>query len=502
MLHSDAFAWYMEKDPVLRSTVVAIARLDCSPDWTLARSRIDRLTRLVPTLRMRVQVPPLRMGPPRWAIDESFDLDFHLRRMRLPEAADWSDVVEFARTAAMEDFDRARPLWVFTLLEGMSDGGAAVVMKMHHSLTDGIGGIQLAGLVLDLGPEALPLGPMPPEPNGTSLSAIELTARSVGGGLADAATAGRRIIQGLPSGAVSAIRNPVSAARSSADLAVSVWRIVAPINQQSSKVLKARRTGRRLATIEIPFDDLHTAAALGGGRLNDAYLAALVGGMDRYHQRNGSPLPELRATVPVSIRGGDDPIGGNRITLIRVKLPGAISDPTERIRRIAEVMRRWQKEPALAHTQEIAFGLNLLPRPYIGGIFKRVEMLASDVPGVPLPLWFAGARLSGYYGFGPTIGSGFNATLMSYAGVCDIGVNIDLGAIDDPDLLLACLHEGFDEVLGLARPTAAAHPARRRAAPAHAQRTGAATAGKRSAVTDKGAAGTANRGAVNGKPAS
>ena len=470
MLHSDAFAWYMEKDPVLRSTVVAIARLDSSPDWTLVRSRIDRLTRLVPTLRMHVQVPPLRMGPPRWAIDESFDLDFHLRRMRLHEPADWSEVVEFARTAAMEDFDRARPLWVFTVLEGMSDGGAAVVMKMHHSLTDGIGGIQLAGLVLDLGPEALPLGPMPPEPDGTSLSAIQLTARSVGDGVADAATAGRRIMQGLPSGAVGAIRNPVSAAKSAVDLGVSVWRIVAPINQQSSKVLKGRRTGRRLATMEVPFEDLHTAAALGGGRLNDAYLAALVGGMDRYHQRSGSPLPDLRVTVPVSVRGGNDPIGGNRITLIRVKLPGAIRDPAERIRRIATVMRRWQKEPALAHTQEIAFGLNLLPRPYIGGIFKRVEMLASDVPGVPLPVWFAGARLCGYYAFGPTIGSGFNATLMSYAGVCDIGVNIDLGAIDDPDLLLACLHEGFDEVLALARPKSATHRARRRAAPAHTGR--------------------------------
>jgi diacylglycerol O-acyltransferase / wax synthase len=91
MLHSDAFAWYMEKDPVLRSTVVAVARLDRAPDWEQVRSRVDRLTRLVPKLRMRVQAPPLRIGPPQWTIDDSFDLDFHLRRgptqRRLPRRA-------------------------------------------------------------------------------------------------------------------------------------------------------------------------------------------------------------------------------------------------------------------------------------------------------------------------------------------------------------------------------------------------------------------------------
>ncbi len=449
MLHSDAFAWYMEKDPVLRSTVVAIARLDRSPDWCQLRSRIDRLTRLVPTLRMRVQAPPLRLGPPRWTIDEDFDLDFHLRRMRLGEPAGWPEVLEFARTAAMHDFDRARPLWVFTLLDGMADGGAAIVMKLHHSLTDGIGGVQLASLVLDPAPEPSPLPPMPPPPEGQQLSAIELTARSVADGVLEAGTAAGRILRAWPACTINTLRNPVSAAKSAAGATVSVGRIVAPINRQASTLLGARRTGRLLATMEVPFAELHAAAAHGGGRLNDAYLAGLVGGMHRYHLRNGTTLPELRVTVPVSIRSGSDPVGGNRITLIRIKVPGAVGEPDERIRQIAAIMRRWRHEPALAHTQEIAFGLNLLPRPYIGGIFKRVELLASDVPGMPRPVWLAGARLCGYYGFGPTIGAGFNATLMSYAGVCDIGVNVDTGAIDDPDALLECLREGFAEVLTL-----------------------------------------------------
>ena len=215
MLHSDAFAWYMEKDPVLRSTIVAVDRLDREPDWELLHARIDRLTRLAPTLRMRVQAPPLRLGPPRWTYDESFDLDYHLRRVRLAEPAGWEQVLEFARTAAMDDFDRSRPLWEFTLLEGMADGGAAFVTKLHHSLTDGIGGMQLAALVVDLGPEAAALDDPPPAPEGHQLSTLDLTVRSVADDTVEAAGAAARIVRALPAGMLVAARHPVSALRAS-----------------------------------------------------------------------------------------------------------------------------------------------------------------------------------------------------------------------------------------------------------------------------------------------
>jgi diacylglycerol O-acyltransferase / wax synthase len=452
MLHSDAFAWYMEKDPVLRSTVVAILRLDNSPDWDLLRSRIDRLTRLVPKLRMRVQAPPLRIGPPRWTIDESFDLDFHLRRAQISSPGGWPEVLEFGRIAAMDDFDRSRPLWEFTLLEGLADGGGAFVTKLHHSLTDGIGGVQLAALVVDEGPEPAQLDPMPPEPHGHGMSPVGLTTRSAADDAVEAAAAAARILRALPAGVVHAARHPVSAAQDAIATTRSIGRFVAPVNRQFSTVLGERRMTRRLATSDVPLGELHAAATNAGGHLNDAYLAALTGAVQRYHQRRGAGLSDLRVTVPVSIRTGDDPIGGNRITLVRITLPATIDDPADRIRRIAAIMQRWRHEPALGHTQEIAFGLNLLPRPYLGGIFKRIEVLASDVPGVPRPVWLAGARVTGYYGFGPTIGSGLNATLMSYADVCNIGINIDTSAIDDPDTLLECLREAFDEVLALGAP--------------------------------------------------
>lgn len=462
MLHSDAFAWYMEKDPVLRSTVVAITRLDSRPDWDRLYARIRRLTVLVPTLRMRVQVPPLRIGPPQWTVDDGFDLDYHLRRARVREGGGWGDVLEFARTAAMSDFDRARPLWEFTLLEGLADGGAAFVTKLHHSLTDGIGGIQLAALVVDPGPAEPPLGPAPAEPIGHPLSTVGLAVRSVTDDVAESAVTTGHVVRRIPGLVTYAVRDPVGAMLDAIDAARSVVRMIAPVNHAASDLLGRRHVVRRLATLDIPLADLHAAAEAAGGHLNDAYLAILTGAMHRYHERRGAELRQLRVTVPVSVRTAADSVGGNRITLIRITLPAHISEPGERIGRIAQIMSKWRREPALGHTQEIAFGLNLLPRAYLGSVFKRIELLASDVPGIPRPVWLAGAQITGYYAFGPTIGSSVNATLMSYAGTCNIGVNIDVDAVDDPDSMLECIREEIDEILGLSRDAATAMATARR----------------------------------------
>jgi diacylglycerol O-acyltransferase len=213
--------------------------------------------------------------------------------------------------------------------------------------------------------------------------------------------------------------------------------------------------------MDVPLTTLHDAAVAAGGRVNDAFLAVMIDAMRKYHDKQGASLDHVRITVPVSIRTDGDGIGGNRITLTRMKLPADISAPAVRIRAVRDIVAAWRKEPALAYTQEMAFGLNLLPRAYLGGVFKRVEMLASNVPGVPRQVWLAGARVVGYYAFGPTIGAAVNATLMSYAGVCNVGVNIDTGAIEDPQLFLECLNDAFRDVLALAGtpPPAQAPPA-------------------------------------------
>lgn len=455
MRGSDAFAWYMEHDPMLRSTIVAISWLDRAPDWDRLVTRIDRATRLVPMFRQRIVVPPLRLATPRFTTDPDFDLAWHLRRVEAPAPKTRETVMAVARQEAMDDFDRARPLWRFTVVEGLDGGEAALVMKIHHSLTDGIGGIQLAMLVVDFERDATD----PPLPEAPAAGRFTGPAVLVDAVLTDLEQAGelawRQARAALPTLATLA-RHPLGSARRFLTTVGSVGRMVAPVTETLSPLMTQRSLRRELAFLDVPTADLKRAAKTAGGTLNDAFMAGITGGLRRYHEVHGTTVGELRVTLPISLRAEDDPMGGNRITLMRFAVPVGDPDPVFRMRAIHRRCRDVRDEPAVPHTNGVATGLNLLPAAVIGGMLKHVDFLASNVPGIPVPVYLAGAQVTGYYAFGPTIGASVNVTLLSYAGVCNIGVNIDTAAVPDPDVLMRCLHEGFDEVVAVGKPAARA----------------------------------------------
>ena len=450
MLHSDAFTWYMEKDPTLRSTVVAVGRLDRAPDRAYLRARLEWLTLQVPAMRQRVQEPPWRIGPPWWVPDPAFDLDYHVRWVRLPEPAGWDAVLQAARVAAMADFDRARPLWELTVLDGLPDGEAAVIMKTHHAVADGFGMIEISSLIVDADRDMPPVETLPAVETVTGMTTVGLTLRSLRDDLLEALRVGLLLGRRLPMAGLRTARRPLRQTRSGVTTVRSVGRIVRPILRNASPVMTRRRMVRHLDTITVPLATLHDAAAANDGHLNDAFLTAMTGGLRRYHERHGTPVHELRMTLPVNIRRAGDPIGGNRITLLRFGLPVSEPDPGARLRKISKTVQAWRGEPAIALTQGIAFALNLAPRSLIQGILRRVDFLASDVPGLTEPVYVAGAKLLEYFPFGPTIGTAVNATLLSYVDTCCIGVNIDVAAVPDPQNLMADLRAGFDEVLQLA----------------------------------------------------
>ncbi|HLH29455.1 MAG TPA: wax ester/triacylglycerol synthase domain-containing protein, partial [Acidimicrobiales bacterium] len=152
MRETDALSWRIERDPVLRSNVVAVAWLDRSPDWGRLRDRVEKASSALPSFRQRVVELPGPLPAPRWVADDEFDLDWHLRRIDAPDPHGPEAVLDVARRAAMSSFDPARPLWEFTLVDRVVGGRAALVLKIHHSLTDGVGGIQLALHLFELDP--------------------------------------------------------------------------------------------------------------------------------------------------------------------------------------------------------------------------------------------------------------------------------------------------------------------------------------------------------------
>ncbi len=447
--NSDAFTWAMESDPRLRSTVVSVVLLDRSPDWEAVRERFDLMSRELPVFRQRV-VPSPPPAPPRWEYDPDFDLDYHIRRAVAPGAGTLEDVLEVARLAEMQDFDRARALWETTFIDGLENGGAAMVCKFHHALTDGIGGVQIAMTLFNLSEELYERGHLPPEPRVSRpswLSAYRDTWRYDTGLIANAVAGA---VKAAPRLVYDGARRPIATARTAAATAASVYRTIRPISRTGSPLVTDRGLIRRLAVHQVPMPQLREAAHRCGGALNDAFVAGVAGGLRIYHEKHGVRIGDLHLTMPISLRTKADDIGGNRITLMRFDVPVGEADPAARISAIHQRAGAVRTERSLPHTQLIAGALNLMPRWYIGSVLRHVDFLASDVPGVPVPVFLGGAPVRAQYAFGPTIGSAVNVTLLTYVDTCALGIDVDAVAIPDHDVFREALVAGFDEVLALA----------------------------------------------------
>ncbi len=453
MRNTDAFALGMEEDARLRSTVVTIIMLDRPPDWDVLVDRLERVARLMPMFRQHV-VPSVPPAPPRWVYDPDFDLRYHLRRIVAPKPGTLDTVLEMARRQEMGEFDHARAMWTATLVEGLVDGGAAIVVNMHHSLADGIGGMQIASLVFDLQQKPADRGPLPPVPQAPEPSRLDGVRHAVEYDVALTQRLLRAATLGSAKLALDALRHPRATASSVWETSASVYRTVRPINETASPIMQERRLIRELAVHDVSLSALKKAGRYADGTLNDAFLAAVTAGLRRYHEHHGARVGDLMVTMPISIRVPGDAEGGNRITLMRIPLPVGTADPVERIRDIHQRANAARHEPSLKLTQDIAGGLNLLPRWYIGAILRHVDFLASNVPGSPVPVWIGGAAVTGQYAFGPTIGAGVNVTLITYQDTCALGINADTGAIPDLPVFRECLVAGFDEVLALGREQA------------------------------------------------
>ena len=436
---SDAFSWHMERDPVLRPSIVVAVLLDRAPDWDALVARVDRTSRLMPSLRQRVIDSPVPVIAPRWTYDPHFDLTWHMRRVRAPEPRTWDAVLQLARRPAMDTFDRARPLWELTLVEGLENGAAALIVKVHHSLSDGVSGMRLLAAIADPKRKPRALGEMPPAPPGEKVDHLTLVADAAGLMTAQLTRLAWRGAEAAIPALLRSARDPAGLARGAVAMARSVYRTAGPSSGAMSPLMRERATTRHLAVMEVSLDAMKAAAKAADGTVNDAYLTVVTGGLRRYHERHGTSAESLRAVVPVSLRTEDDTGWGNKITLQRLILPVGEPDPASGCAPCTASSKRRAGSRLFPVTGMIAGALNMLPVGYVGGILKHVDFLASNVTGPQAPVYLAGGKITGLFAFGPTIGASLNTTLLSYAGTCHIGINIDTAAVPDPDVLLACL---------------------------------------------------------------
>jgi diacylglycerol O-acyltransferase / wax synthase len=452
MSDSDALMWNIEKDPLLRSTIVTVLFFDRVPDWDQLVDRIERGTWLIPRMRQRVATPLLRIGPPQWSGDPNFDLRYHLRRVRACEPTEEA-VLDLARTSAMAGFDRARPLWEYTVVEGLEDGRSAMILKVHHSMTDGVGGMKLLLMLFDFEREPEPPGPLGRVDAVPIYDPMDLVISSIGHRQRRALGIARRSVTESVGATRAVLHDPVQASRDGMRAASSIVRFLMPATVPRSPLLTARTLARELSMMDLPLDDLKRAAKSVGGSLNDAFVAAVIGGMQRYHEFHGVTVDDLRMVMPINLREAGSALGGNHFTPARFLVPLTIKDPADRIVALGRLTREIRDEPAVHLTEALAGVLNQLPTTVttalFGAMLKGADFVTSNVPGTPFSIYSAGAELERMYAFAPLAGAAVNVTLLSHCGTCCIGVNVDSVAVPDSETFLRCLEEGFAEILAL-----------------------------------------------------
>jgi hypothetical protein len=206
----------------------------------------------------------------------------------------------------------------------------------------------------------------------------------------------------------------------------------------------------------VALERFKAGAKAGGGSLNDAFIAALLGALKRYHDHFGVEVDRIPIGVPVSIRVEGDSPGGNKFAAAKFAAPMSEPDPRERIRLVREFVLSARAEPALGAIDALAPLLSRLPARAIVEMTTQLttslDLQASNVPGLTRPAYLSGAKITHVYAFGPRPGCSAMMALVSHDGRCCIAGNINPAAIAEPELFERCLAEAFQEIVDLADP--------------------------------------------------
>jgi WS/DGAT/MGAT family acyltransferase len=459
MSDNDALMWRIERDPLLRSTILCVWTLDRAPDRVRLHATLEKTERLVPRLRQRVVSDPLGVSPPRWEPDPYFDVNYHVRTVRVPGAGTMRDLLDMAAPVAMQAFDKDRPLWELYCVEGLEGGRAGILLKLHHAMSDGVGLVRMTEGLVERSRAAAPrpVGGeyLQEQPEAAQHGELFHLGEAVLHRASTAIKRGRRAAAAVRRGLTSFAGHPLTAAGEVVETLESVGRLLRPVSEPMSPLWRNRSLGLHLDVLEVPLDDMLDTAHSVGCTLNDVFVAAVAGGLARHHEDADRPTKALRMTMPINLRTGEKGLqAGNQFVPARFAIPLDIDDPRERMLAIHKLILRQRDEPALGWMDEITAAINVLGEAgatrLTGTMMKALDLATSNVPGPPFSVYMSGARIEHMFPFGPPAGAAVNITLFSYDGVAHIGVNADRAAIGDCARLRYHLEQGFAETLSVA----------------------------------------------------
>ncbi|NDG10308.1 MAG: hypothetical protein EB111_00425, partial [Actinobacteria bacterium] len=271
MSDAEGLMWRLEKDPFLNSTFGNVTVLDRPLNFATFKQRLERATIAVPRLRQKVRPTPAALGAPKWVDDPEFNIDYHVRRVCLPEPGSLRQLLDLATLIVNDPFERTRPLWQFVSVEGLSGGRGALIVKLHHTVADGQGGVLLSLQFIDLERNAPLPPPLPeppaPEPSLAGDEPVDLLRSSMSDAL--------RVPIGLLKQVRDVLTDPAklpSMATQANDSLRGLLAQMGEVDAARSPLWKRRSLQRRMETVRVPYRELLDASRALGGKLNTAFV--------------------------------------------------------------------------------------------------------------------------------------------------------------------------------------------------------------------------------------
>jgi diacylglycerol O-acyltransferase len=414
---------------------------------------IESRLHLVPPFRRRIVEVPFRLNHPIWVEDPDFDLDYHIRRIGAPSPGGHQELAELAAQIASTPLDRSRPLWELYVVEGLEDGHIGVITKMHHCAIDGVSGAELMVNLFDLDPNGREVEP--PEVRGAEPIPSDL--QMVGHAVASRV---RRQAQILPLlGATARTVGTLVSRRRDPEATVGAVPLTAPPTPWN----RAITPHRRMSFTRVSLDDVKKVKNHVGCTVNDVILGLMGGTLRRYLEHHDAlPDTPLVAVCPVSVRS-EDQRGemNNKVSAMFTSLATDVDDPIERLRRIHEVTKGAKEDHNVIganllqdwaeHAAPTTFALaaRLYSSMNLSDRHRPIHnVVISNVPGPPFPLYYAGAKALYTLPMGPVMeGAGLNITVLSYIDNVDIGFMVCRELVPDVWKLADLVDDAMAELL-------------------------------------------------------
>jgi WS/DGAT/MGAT family acyltransferase len=385
---------------------------------------------------------PLGQGRPVWIDDEHFDIAYHVRLTALPRPGDEQQLLELMGRVQSQALDRSRPLWELWFVDGLEGDRVALIIKTHHALGDGIANVDLGMALVDLTPDvadelAAAWTPRrPPSPARLLVDSVaEQLARPV-----DLVRAG-----------VDALRDPRRALGSALDVGRTLWTMSAQPGRAPWNTDVTRH--RRWRPARVSLDEARRLKDRAGVTLNDVVVAACTGALRQFLLDHGEDVQgrTLKAMVPVSTRREDEhgETLGNRVSMFVVDLPVDEADPARQLQRVHEQTTALKQSGLVDGAEAVirlADGVTPLAAPLTRFVSHHIPMnlVITNIPGPPVPLWLRGARLLEVFPYVEVVDrEGLTIAVLSYTDRLLFGVTSDRDVIPDLGLLAEHLEKSF-----------------------------------------------------------